>query len=190
MADETPHASRLPVGLACLAAAGCAAGPPPSPGPALPAIGRTAAGALYRVTVASTLDPGGPGGAPIPAWCPRVDLRPPGRRPTHGAVGCREVRPDVPTGGFALFCGSADVFVLLLSAPSTRSVSVEAQPGRTVELTAYGGAVTNGRFWLVHYAGRESPRAVFSSEGAARHVQRYPTIACIGRTPVNGLLGR
>ncbi len=182
-------ASRLPAALACLGA-GCAASAPSVAGPTLPATGRTPGGGTYRVTVGATVDPGGPGRAPIPAWCPRVDLRAPGRRPTHGAVGCREVRADVPSGGFAMFCRSDDVFVLLLASPATRSVSVEAGPGRTVDLTAYRGVVADGRFWLGHYAGRESPRAVFSVEGAARHVQRYPAIACIGRAPVNGLLGR
>jgi hypothetical protein len=145
---------------------------------------------VFRVTVGATLDPGGPGRTPIPAWCPRVDFRAPGRRPTHGAVGCREVRAQLPTGGFAMFCRSADVFVLLLTSPAARSVSVEAASGRTVALTAYRGVVTDGRFWLAHYRGRGSPRAVVSTDGAARHVQRYPPIACIGRTPVNGLLGR
>ncbi len=191
MTPRTP-ASRLPAALACLAAAGCAAGSPPPAGggPTLPATGRTPGGAVFRVTVGATLDPGGPGGAPIPAWCPRVDFRAPGRRPTHGAVGCREVRPHVPTGGFALFCASDDVFVLLLASPATRAVSVETAPGRSVALTAYGGVVTGGRFWLARYAGRDSPRAVASVEAGVRRVQRYPTIACIGRTPVNGLLGR
>jgi hypothetical protein len=89
-----------------------------------------------------------------------------------------------------MFCDSADVFVLLLASPTTRSVSVETAPGRSVALTPYRGIVADGRFWLAHYAGRGSPRAVASVEGGVRHVQRYPTIACLGRTPVNGLLGR
>jgi hypothetical protein len=48
--------------------------------------------------------------------------------------------------------------------------------------------VLDGRFWLAHYQGRASPRAVV--EGAMCHVQHYPVIACIGLTPTNGLLGR
>jgi hypothetical protein len=184
-------AFRANAALACLLAAGCgAAGPPSAAGPVVAATGRTAGGAQFRVTVAATVDPGAPGAPPIPAWCPRVDFRAPGRPPTHGAVGCREVRPHLPTGGFAMFCRTSDVFVLLLSSPATRSVSVETAAGPTVALTPYPGVVLHGRFWLAHYTGRTSPVVVASVEDATRLVQRYPPTACIGRTPTNGLLGR
>jgi hypothetical protein len=183
---ETPAtlAARLPAALACLLAAACGS-PPSAGGPALPVTGRTPGGAAYRVTVGATVDPGG-----APAWCPRVDLRPVGGAPTHGAVGCREVRSHVPTGGFAMFCRSTDVFVLLLSSPATRSVTVAAPGGRAVALTAYRAAVAGARFWLARYSGRSSPRAVVSVDGAGRHLQRYAPLACLDATPVNGLLGR
>jgi hypothetical protein len=184
-------ATRAPAALACLAAAGCGAAAPAGgggAGPTLPLSGRTPGGAAFRITVASTLDPA-PRGARIPAWCPRVDFLPPGRRPTHGAVGCREVRPHVPTGGFAMFCRSSDLFVLLLSTPATRAVSVVTDTGRSLALTAVRG-VSDARFWFAHYAARTSPVAVASLEGPVRHVQRYPPIACIGKSPANGLLGR
>jgi hypothetical protein len=179
-------AARLAAALVCLLAAGCGAGAAaPGASATLPARGRTAGGAAFRVSVAATVDPGG-----APAWCPRVDFQPAGGRPTHGAVGCREVRPHVPTGGFAMFCASADVFVLLLSSPATRAVSIETARGRMVALTAFRGVGAGGRFWLGHYAGRRSPGAVSSVDDAGAHVQHYPPIACIGSTPTNGLLGR
>ncbi len=89
-----------------------------------------------------------------------------------------------------MFCGSSDVFVLLLSTGATRWVSVEARPGQVVALAPYGEPGLDGRFWLARYEGRTSPRTVSSVEGAARYVQRYPVTACIGRHPTNGLLGR
>lgn len=160
------------------------------PAPTLPVSGLTAAGEPFRVTVEPSLEPIGPGGRLEPAWCPRVDLSYAGGRRTHGAVGCRPIRPHIPTGGYAIFCRSPEVFVLLLTSSATRSVSVESAPGRSVALTPFRGVVAGGLFWLGHYAGRSSPVSVSSLEGATRHVQRYPANVCIGRTPANGLLGR
>ncbi len=188
MGAETPATSAarraaVLVGLLAVSCAGAAA--PPGRDPALPAHGHTAGGAAFRVTVAATVDPGG-----APAWCPRVDFQPPAGPPTHGAVGCREVRPHVPTGGFAMFCASSDVFVLLLTTSATRTVSVATAGGRTVDLTAYRGVAAGVRFWLGRYAGRRSPRAVSSVDASGVHAQRYPPIDCIGGVPTNGLLGR
>ncbi len=158
--------------------------------PELPVTGRLAGGASFRVTLAPTLDPAVPQGRLVPAWCPRVDVVYPGNHPTHGAVGCREVRPHVPTGGYAIFCRLPEVFVLLLSSPATKSVSVVAASGRTVALVPYTTPGLAGRFWLTHYRGDASPGTVVSVEGARRYRQRYPTVPCLGPEGTNGLLGR
>jgi hypothetical protein len=142
------------------------------------------------VTVGQTVVPVGARQALVPAWCPRVDLVSPDSSATHGAVGCRQVRPHLPTGGYAIFCRLPEVFVLLLSSDATRSVSVVAASGQTVSLSPYaiGGLV--GRFWLTHYPGDAAPRVVVSVEGTHRYVQRYPPVRCLGSGGTNGLLGR
>lgn len=185
----------LPAVLACLGIAACAGGRGAGVGEAgrgarLPATGRTAGGASYRVSVEPTAVPVGPRQALVPAWCPRVDLVYPDHSPTHGAVGCRQVRRHVPTGGYAIFCRLPEVFVLLLSSPATRSVSVVTASGRTVSLSPYAIEGLVGRFWLTHYAGDAAPRVVASVEGTHRYVQRYPPVRCLGPGGTNGLLGR
>jgi hypothetical protein len=150
-------------------------------------------GGRYRVSVEPSLEPLAAGRRPTPAWCPLVELTYPGGRRTHGAVGCRAIRPGVPTGGYTMFCGSGDVFVLLLTTPATRAVSVRAAPGRVLPLRPYpldAGPGFSGRFWIAHYRGRRSPTRVASLDAARRHVQSYPAVACLGSEGANGLLGR
>lgn len=185
----------LGLGLLGSPLAGCGAAAPPSavPAPRLPATGVTASGARFEVTLDPALEADGPTARLVGAWCPRVDLRAPGRRPTHGAVGCRPIRPHLPTGGYTIFCRAGEVFVLLLTTQATTAVSVEAAPRRMLALTRYGplpGHELPGRFWLVHYPGSSSPRSVSWVEGAHRSQRRYPVVACLGSAGANGLLGR
>jgi hypothetical protein len=193
-ADPWSACPRAAAALICVLVATSCGGPGPASdrgrARALPATGRLTGGATFGVTLAPTLDPVGPKPRLVPAWCPRVDLVYPGDHPTHGAVGCREIRPHVPTGGYAIFCRLPEVFVLLLSSPATRSVSVVAASGRTVALAPYTSPGLAGRFWLTHYPGDASPRVVVSVEGARRYRQRYPTVPCLGPGGTNGLLGR
>ncbi len=177
--------------MACLALAAC--GPAAGSGGAAqrpPATGRLAGGASFRVTVEPTLVPVGPRRVLVAAWCPRVDLVYPGGHATHGAVGCRQVRSHIPTGGYTIFCGLPEVFVLLLSSPATRSVSVVAASGRPIALTHYTTDGLIGNFWVTHYTGDASPVVVASVEGTRRYVQRYTTVRCVDRDGTNGLLGR
>ncbi|MEA2299991.1 MAG: hypothetical protein QOE44_526 [Solirubrobacteraceae bacterium] len=177
-----------------LLVAGCGGPASPTPGPgALPVTGPTAAGGSYRVSVEPSLEPLVPGGRPTPAWCPLVELTYPGGGRTHGAVGCRAIRPGVPTGGYTMFCRSGDVFVLLLTTPTTRAVSVESAPGRVLALRPYlldAGPGFSGRFWMAHYRGRSSPTRVASVDAGGRHVQGYAAVGCLGAAGANGLLGR
>ncbi|MEA2369965.1 MAG: hypothetical protein QOH12_359 [Solirubrobacteraceae bacterium] len=188
------HASLAAV-LVCLLIAACAGGrdaPVHAVGraPRLPATGRLAGGAAFRVTLQPTIVPVGSRPLLVPAWCPRVDLVYPGNHPTHGAVGCRQVRPHLPTGGYAIFCRLPEVFVLLVSSAATRSVSVVTASGRPVALTNYATDGLIGRFWLAHYPGDASPRLVASVEGTHPYLQRYSVVRCLATGNTNGLLGR
>ncbi len=176
--------------LACLLLSACGGRAAPDRAPGLPATGRLAGGATFRVTLQPTLVPAGSRMVLVPAWCPRVDLVYPGNRPTHGAVGCRQIRSHLPTGGYAIFCRLHEVFVLLLSSAATRSVSVVTGSGRRIALTRHVTDGLTGGFWLVHYRGDASPRVVVSVEDASRYVQRYAPVRCLARGNTNGLLGR